>query len=76
MSKKIKQIVLKGEVYDVDSDSNIEVDNALSTTSENPVQNKVVTNALNGKPNVVELTQSQYNALTTKASNTLYLIQE
>ena len=29
--------------------SDIDVDDALSTTSENPVQNKVVTNALNGK---------------------------
>ena len=29
--------------------SDIDVDDALSTTSENPVQNKVVTDALNGK---------------------------
>lgn len=31
------------------SDLGIVIDSALSTTSENPVQNKVITNALNGK---------------------------
>lgn len=31
----------------------IVIDSALSTTSENPVQNKVITNALNGKVNAV-----------------------
>lgn len=33
------------------SDLGIVIDSALSTTSENPVQNKVITNALNGKVN-------------------------
>ena len=33
--------------------SDIDVDDALSTTSENPVQNKVVTNALNGKQDTI-----------------------
>lgn len=32
----------------------IEVDDALSETSENPVQNKVVTAALNGKVDIVQ----------------------
>ncbi len=32
---------------------NIVVDNALSATSENPVQNKVITAALNGKQNTI-----------------------
>ena len=32
----------------------VEVDDALSETSENPVQNKVVTAALNGKVDIVQ----------------------
>ena len=32
----------------------VEVDNVLSETSENPVQNKVVTAALNGKVDIVQ----------------------
>lgn len=32
----------------------VEVDDALSETSENPVQNKVVTAALNGKMDIVQ----------------------
>ena len=34
--------------------SGVTVDDALSTTSENPVQNKVVTNALNGKQATID----------------------
>lgn len=34
---------------DIQGGSSITVDDALSTTSENPVQNKVITNALNSK---------------------------
>ena len=34
--------------------SDIDIDDALSTTSENPVQNKVVTTALNGKQPAIE----------------------
>lgn len=64
------------------SSSDIIVDSALSTTSENPVQNKVVTTALNGKmplkPTSIEFAGSvgtypnggyldfHYNAETTK----------
>jgi len=33
----------------------IDIDSALSTTSENPVQNKVITNALSGKANVSDI---------------------
>jgi hypothetical protein len=37
------------ELYMITDAPAVTVDSALSTTSENPVQNKVVTNALNGK---------------------------
>ena len=37
------------ELYMITDAPGTAVDSALSTTSENPVQNKVVTNALNGK---------------------------
>ena len=48
---------LREHVYTTDSEweflgyLSIVIDSALSTTSENPVQNKVITNALNGKVN-------------------------
>lgn len=53
---------LTGVVTDIEYDlssggSSITVDDVLSTTSENPVQNKVITNALNGKADgYIELT--------------------
>lgn len=40
-----KQIAFKDDIH------NVSVDGSLSTSSTNPVQNKVVTNALNGKAN-------------------------
>ena len=46
--------------------AHVEVDDALSTTSTNPVQNKVITNALNEKYPIawdVTVTQAQYDAL-------------
>lgn len=58
----------------------IVVDSALSSTSTNPVQNKVVQAALNDKlevgsfPSIQFITQANFNALTTKDPNTLYLI--
>lgn len=39
----------------IESGSQITVDSALSTTSENPVQNKVITGALNNKANSADL---------------------
>ena len=49
------------------------VDNAMSTTSENPVQNKVVTNAINGKEDKLTITNSSSSTLSvTLANNTLY----
>ena len=67
----------------------IEVDGALSTTSENPVQNKVITNTLKTKPTSVDtsgnpindqkimaLTRAQYNAIQNKDPNTYYMITD
>lgn len=48
----------------------VTVDSALSTTSENPVQNKVITGALNGKADTSSLstvaTSGSYNDLSNK----------
>ena len=50
--------------------TNVYVDNTLSTTSENPVQNKVITNELNNKVNTSDLsnvaTTGDYNDLIDK----------
>lgn len=50
----------------------VTVDSALSTTSENPVQNKVITGALNGKADSSSLstvaTSGSYNDLSNKPS--------
>ena len=43
------QSLLGNGNIDITSGGTITVDSTLSTTSENPVQNKVITNALNGK---------------------------
>ena len=48
--------------------NSITVDSALSTTSENPVQNKVVTNAINSKQDA--LTVSQLNAVNSGIDST------
>ena len=53
-----------------DDGTTITIDNVLSTTSENPVQNKVITIALNGKVNTSDLatvaTSGSYNDLSNK----------
>ena len=54
----------------------VTVDSELSTTSENPVQNKVITNALSDKAQMIELTQAEYNALVDKDPDTLYAITD
>lgn len=52
------------------SGADIDVDSALSTTSTNPVQNKVITSALNTKANTSSLasvaTSGSYNDLSNK----------
>jgi hypothetical protein len=67
----------------------ITVDDELSLTSENPVQNKVITDALRYKPDTVisngtkvanqkimQLTRTQYNAIQNKDPNTYYMITD
>ena len=55
----------------------VTIDSALNSGSTNPVQNAVVTTALNAKANVVELTQSEYDALSPNYDpNTIYIISD
>ena len=71
-----------GDAIEITNDTiSVTVDDALSTDSENPVQNKVVTSSLSSKvsnlggvSNMLALTENEYNALETKDSNTLYII--
>lgn len=59
----------------------IDIDTALSTTSENPVQNKVITNALAGKANVTSVPASASIASTglitfaNSSSTSLFTLQ-
>lgn len=58
------------QFYMVTDDTGITVDSSLSTSSENPVQNKVITTALNGKADSSSLaavaTSGSYNDLDDK----------
>ena len=71
------------------SGDEITVDSELSSSSENPVQNKVITNALSYKPDTVinggtkvanqkimQLTRQQYDAIQDKDTNTYYMITD
>lgn len=51
--------------------TNVSVDNALSTTSENPVQNKVINTALSGKVDAVSGKGLSTNDFTTALKNKL-----
>ena len=79
--------------YDSSTDETIisnsmKVDDKLSLKSENPVQNKVITNALNYKPDtyigetqvanqkIVQLTRDEYDAIQYKDPNTYYMITD
>lgn len=66
-----------------------EVDDALSTTSTNAVENRVVTGALRTKPTsvnldgtvrndqkIMQLTRQQYNALQNKDPDTYYMVTD
>lgn len=93
---------------DIDAGASITVDSTIDSTSENPVQNKVIASALDNKQDVlvsgtsiktingtsvlgsgdittgnvssttidtiVQITQTDYDALATKDANTLYVI--
>lgn len=66
----------------------IEVDDELSLSSENQVQNKVITDALRYKPDtytnetkvanqkIVQLTRAQYDAIKIKDPDTYYMITD
>ena len=68
--------------------NSMEVDDELSSSSENPVQNKVITDALRYKPDtytggtkvanqkIVQLTRAQYDAIQNKDPNTYYMITD
>jgi hypothetical protein len=55
----------------VEIPTGVTVDSALSNTSENPVQNKVITSALNGKvDNTTHAAQGTYGLVQIWLNNT------
>ena len=60
---------VKAKIAEVAVSGGVDVDNALSATSTNPVQNKVVTAALTGKAGTAVATESA-NGLMSKADKT------
>ena len=60
----------------IEGGGSVTVDTEMSDTSENPVQNKVITAAIKEKPNVVYLTQAEYDALETKDTSKIYMITD
>ena len=66
---EIKKINIKGTPYDiVDTSAVHTVDSALSSTSENPVQNKVINTALGNK----EDKSNKVTALSSSSTDTQY----
>lgn len=62
---------VKAKISEVSSSGGVDVDNALSATSTNPVQNKVITSALSGKADKSELgNKADKTALDAKADKT------
>lgn len=62
---------VKTKISEVSASGGVDVDNALSATSTNPVQNKVITSALNGKADKSELgNKADKTALDAKADKT------
>lgn len=60
---------VKNKIAEVAASGGVDVDNALSATSTNPVQNKAITAALTGKAGTAVATQSA-NGLMSKADKT------
>lgn len=60
---------VKAKIAEVAASGGVDVDNALSATSTNPVQNKVITAALAGKAGTATATESA-NGLMSKADKT------
>lgn len=94
---KVALNLVAGDNIDITYDSStgetiisnsMEVDDELSLSSENPVQNKVITDALRYKPDtytgetkvanqkIVQLTRAQYDAIQNKDPNTYYMITD
>lgn len=80
---KINKIKIKDVTYEIGGGSgSATVDSGLSTTSENAVQNKVITSELGKKLDksnavkIARLTQAEYDALSPKDNNTLYIITD
>ena len=77
---KINKIKINNVTYEIGGGGSATVDSGLSTTSENAVQNKVITGELGKKLDksnavkIARMTQAEYDALTTKDENTLYII--
>lgn len=62
---------VKAKISEVSSSGGVDVDNALSATSTNPVQNKVITSALAGKADKTALnSKADKTALDAKADKT------
>ena len=62
---------VKNKVSEVAASGGVDVDNALSATSTNPVQNKVITSALTGKADKTALnSKADKTALDAKADKT------
>lgn len=60
---------VKAKIAEVAASGGVDVDNALSATSTNPVQNKVITSALAGKAGTAAATESA-NGLMSKTDKT------
>ena len=79
---KINKIKIKDVTYEIGGGGSATVDSGLSATSENAVQNKVITSELGKKLDksnavkIARLTQAEYDALSTKDNNTLYIITD
>lgn len=77
-AQKAEYVYTANNTWELMGYNTIVIDSAMSTTSENPVQNKVITGALATKADLSILTpmsESAYEALTTY-SNPLYFIYE
>ena len=79
---KINKIKIKDVTYEIGGGGSATVDSGLSATSENAVQNKVITGELEKKLDksnavkIARLTQAEYDQLTPKDNNTLYIITD
>lgn len=66
-----KYLADDGTYKEVAGGSSVTVDSELSTESENPVQNRVVTEALNGKLDIPTPNPNKLRVVTMKTNNTV-----